>query len=109
MKPILPILAFAVLANIAAADPLPKSVASAPCTVPPTIDGILAPDEWKSAKHYSFDLEMIRLKPMAKENRACELWLMNSANALYIAFRIPDETLNASLNPIDIDFAVLAF
>jgi hypothetical protein len=34
---------------------------------------------------------------------------MNSANALYIALQVPDEKLNRSLDPIEIDFAMVAF
>ena len=34
---------------------------------------------------------------------------MNSANGLYIAFRVPDATVNDSLVPIKVDFASLAF
>jgi Prolyl oligopeptidase family len=91
------------------ADSLPKSILSSPCKSPPTIDGAIGTDEWKDAKAISFDLELVGLNPAAKGTRACQLWVMNSANALYIAFRVPDETVNASMNPIDIDLAILAF
>src|SRR5688500_3013352 len=100
----------ALLAPAAAlADPLPKTIPAAACTAAPTIDGSLAPDEWTQAKHFAFDLETQSVNPPAKAARKAELWVMNSANALYVAFRVPDETLNASLNPIDYDLAILAF
>ncbi|HJZ94305.1 MAG TPA: sugar-binding protein, partial [Gemmataceae bacterium] len=85
------------------------SVPSSPCKTPPTIDGVIAADEWKDAKVVAFDLEMASLDPATKSTRACELRVMNSANALYVAFRVPDETVNARLNPIDLDVAILAF
>ena len=91
------------------ADPLPKSIPSAACKTPPTIDGVIAADEWKDAKAIAFDMDMAGLNPASKGTRRCELRVMNSANALYVAFRVPDEVVNASINPIDIDFAILAF
>jgi len=77
--------------------------------MPPTIDGVIDPDEWRDARTIDFDLEMTGLNPMAKSARKCQLRFMNSANALYVAFRVPQEKAHASTNPIDIDFAMLAF
>jgi hypothetical protein len=55
-------------------------------------------------------MAMRRLKPAGKaEARKCTLRLMSSANGLYIALEIPDATLNDSLDPLDVDLAVLAF
>lgn len=103
------LLALTLAPAVSVADPLPKSVPSGPCKQPPAIDGDIGADEWKEAKHYAFDLEMLRLNPPGKTARQCELWLMNSANALYVAFRVPDETLNATMNPLEYDLAMLAF
>src|SRR5262245_9323063 len=91
------------------AEALPKSVASAACKTPPTIDGVIGPDEWNDARPIPFDLELVGQNPATKSTRTCELRVMNSANALYVAFRVPDETVNASLNPLDMDIATLAF
>lgn len=103
------LLLLALLPAVAHAQALPKAIASAPCTTPPTIDGVIDADEWKEAKHLAFDLEMQSVNPPGKSTRPCELWVMNSANALYVAFKVPDETVNASLNPLDCDLAILAF
>lgn len=103
------LLAAFLLPPAALADPLPKTVPSAPCTTPPTVDGTIGADEWTQAKHFAFELEMQAVNPPGTAKRACDLWVMNSANALYVAFKVPDETLNAKLNPLDYDLAVLAF
>src|SRR5262249_22769599 len=97
------------LPTVTNAEALPKTIPSAPCTTPPAIDGVIEADEWKEARHFAFDLEMQSVNPAGKSTRPCELWVMNSANALYVAFKVPDETVNASLNPIDYDLAILAF
>jgi hypothetical protein len=94
---------------VARADALPKAIPSAPCTTPPAVDGVIDADEWKEAKHFAFDLQMQSIDPPGKATRPCELWVMNSANALYLAVKVPDETVNASLNPLDFDLAILAF
>ena len=99
----------AFLGSTSFAEPLPKAISSAPCLKPPTIDGVFEADEWRDAKVYDFDMEMLSLNPPAKSNRACELRVMNSANALYMAFRVPDLKVNASLDPLDFDLATLAF
>ncbi len=92
-----------------AAD-LPKTVESAPCTKAPTIDGVFDEGEWKEATTLKFDLPMVQLKPLAvKEKRACELRVMNSANALYVSLRVPNGLAHKSLEPIELDMASLAF
>jgi hypothetical protein len=105
----LTLFATAVLTQLALADPLPKAIKSSPCKSPPVIDGTIGVDEWKDAKAIAFDLELIGINPAAKASRSCELRVMNSANALYIALKVPAETVHGSINPIDIDFAMLAF
>src|SRR5262249_44877090 len=74
----------------AGAAELPKAIDSAPCAVAPTIDGVIGADEWKGATAVKFDLKMVRLKPPGTTTWACELRVMNSANALYVALRVPD-------------------
>lgn len=92
-----------------AAD-LPKTIESGPCTKAPTIDGVLGEGEWKEATTHKFEMPMIQLKPFAvKEKRTCELQVMNSANALYISLRMPTTASHASVAPVDLDLAILAF
>ena len=68
------------------------------------------PGEWKEAQVHHFDMAMVRAKPAGKaESRKCTLRVMNTANGLYVALEIPDATFNDSLNPLDLDMAVLAF
>lgn len=100
---------FLAAVGTARAEPLPKSVPSSPCKSPPSIDGEIAEGEWRDAKAIDFDMEMLAVNPPAKKSRACSLWVMNSANALYIAFRVPDTVQNATLNPLDFDLAILGF
>jgi len=88
---------------------LPKAVESAPCRTAPTIDGVIGDDEWRDARVYKFDMPVIRLNPSASETRPCELRAMNSANALYLALRVPDQTADDSLSPLVLDLAMLAF
>ena len=89
---------------------LPRTIESAPCAKAPTIDGVLGEGEWKAATIFKFDMPMVQLKPVAlKEKRACELRVMNSANALYIALRVPNAASYKSLIPLEIDMASLAF
>ena len=52
---------------------------------------------------------MVRIDPPASETRSCELRVMNSANALYVALRVPDETIDNSLSPLLLDAAILGF
>jgi acetyl esterase/lipase len=97
------------LAPALAAD-LPKTIASAPCTKAPTIDGVLDEDEWQEALTIKFELPMVQLKPFAvKEKRACELRVMNSMNALYVVLRVPNSASHTSLAPFELDLASLAF
>jgi hypothetical protein len=92
-----------------AAD-LPKTIESAACSKAPNIDGVLGEDEWKEATTLKFDLPMFQLKPFAaKDKRACELRVMNSASNLYISLRVPNDTSNKTLEPLEIDMANLAF
>src|SRR5688572_4477144 len=103
---LVPVLACCWLAAAAPgrAAELPAEVKSAPCTKPPTIDGVLEPGEWDGAAVYRCDVAMRRVKPAGKaEPRACTLRLLNSANGLYVALEIPDATLNDTLDPLDMD------
>ena len=93
----------------ARAGALPKAIDSAPCQTPPTIDGVLGGEEWRDAKVISFEMRMAGLFPPSVEQRPCELRVMNSANALYIALKIPDEHVNNQLSPLDLDMVMLAF
>lgn len=93
----------------AGAAEFPKSVTSNPCEIAPTIDGDIADDEWKAAKILEFDLPVLNMKSQKTVSRACQWRCMNSANGLYVALRIPDATLNKSINPLNFDFASLAF
>ena len=52
---------------------------------------------------------MVRIDPPATESRSCELRVMNSANALYVALRVPDETVDNTLSPLKLDAAILGF
>ena len=88
---------------------VPKTLDSAPCQSPPTIDGMISADEWRDAPVHAFDLSMIRIDPLATESRPCELRVMNSANALYVALKVPDQTVDNSLAPLMLDAAILAF
>jgi hypothetical protein len=96
-------------AGITRAAELPKTVSADACRKAPTIDGVIADNEWHDARLIEFDMPMLQVNPQSLSKRACQLRVMNSANGLYVALCIPDETLNKSLNPFDIDFALLAF
>jgi hypothetical protein len=87
----------------------PRSFASAPCQSPPTIDGVVSADEWRAAPVQAIELGMIRIEPFATEKRPCELRVMNSANALYVSLKVPDQTIDNSLAPLMLDAAILAF
>jgi hypothetical protein len=91
------------------ADDLPKSVNSAACKTAPLIDSVIQPAKWHEATMRGFDLSMVRLDPPDKESHSCELRVMNSANALYIALEVPDETINDSLAPLLLNAAILGF
>lgn len=91
-------------------DPeLPKTIPSASCTGAPVIDGIIHEQEWKDAKAIKFTMKFIGLNPASNSTRACVARFMNSANALYIALQVPDETLSKSLDPLELDFAMALF
>ena len=94
---------------IGSANELPMQLRSSACSVPPTIDGIINESEWQHASSYSFEIEMIAPGSSEIEKRMCKLHVMNSANGVYVAFSIPDKTVNRTLAPIDTDFAMLAF
>jgi hypothetical protein len=87
----------------------PKPFASAPCQSPPTIDGVISAHEWRDAPAQAIELGMIRIEPFATEKRPCELRVMNSANALYVSLKVPDQTIDNSLAPLMLDAAILAF
>jgi acetyl esterase/lipase len=98
------------LPNASLAADLPKTIESGPCRKAPTIDGVLGENEWKDATTLKFEMAMTQFKPLAvKAKRTCELRVMNSANYLYVLLRVPTEVSHASLNPVDLDLAILAF
>ncbi|MGQ0637707.1 MAG: hypothetical protein ACT4QC_24280 [Planctomycetaceae bacterium] len=88
---------------------LPTVIKSAPCTKPPTIDGKLGEGEWKEATPVEFELSFLKIATQSVSKRACQLRVMNSANGLYVALRVPDEAENRSFEPLDCDIALLAF
>ena len=88
---------------------LPKTVDSAPCQAVPTIDGVIGDDEWQGVPVLKFDMSTIRLDPVSTGTRACELRVMNTASTLYLALRVPDQTVDDSLTPPVLDVAMLAF
>ena len=90
------------------AEELPKQVVSSACRAAPEIDGVIGIDEWKDADPLTFVWKMVQ-KDKPAEHRECQLRVMNSANGLYIALRIPDATINNSLAPFNVDCALLAF
>lgn len=96
-------------ATFANAAEFPKNLTSAPCQLPPTIDGQIDAEEWKPAAVVEFDLPVLNIKTQKFTTRTCQWRAMNSANGLYIAARIPDTTQNKSLTPLDFDLASLAF
>lgn len=103
------LLVLTTLGSMARAAELRRSIASRPCRSAPTIDGAIGPDEWRDAAVLQFDMRMVSVAPPATETRSSELRVMNSANALYIALRVPDKTINNRLTPLDLDMATLAF
>ena len=88
---------------------LPKTLDSAPCRSAPTIDGVIDAQEWRDAPVHAFAMSMIRIDPPATETRPCELRVMNSAGALYVALTVPDQTMDSSLAPLMLDAAILGF
>lgn len=82
---------------------------AAPCRVAPRIDGVRGEREWSEATRVPFDLSLLDRHRQARPSRACELWLMSSAENLYVAARIPDAEQNMSTSPFSADGAVLAF
>ncbi|TWU62601.1 hypothetical protein V7x_43360 [Crateriforma conspicua] len=92
------------------AGDLPQQIKASPCTHSPAIDGVMCDGEWNEAALFSFDLQMKSLKSSgAQASRSSELRVMNSANALYVSLRLPDATINKSINPLKLDIAGLAF
>ncbi len=90
-------------------DELPAQIQSAACRSVPAIDGAIGDDEWRDAAPQEFAMNMVQVKTPATAPRACQLRVMNSANALYVALRVPDPTVHDRLSPMHIDFALLAF
>lgn len=88
---------------------LPKLIPVTACQKAPTIDGVIGEDEWKGAESIEFDLAILQVKTQAISKRKTRLRVMNSANGLYVALTVPDETVNKTLSPLNIDFAMLAF
>ena len=95
--------------GFAAGADLPPLVEAAPCVKPPQIDGTMDPEEWGKATAFECAVPFVRIDPALNEKRTCRLWVMNSANALYVALQVPDTTVDQSLNPFRLDAAVLAF
>ncbi|HVC95877.1 MAG TPA: sugar-binding protein, partial [Pirellulales bacterium] len=106
---IAPLLSLVINSNMVLAGNLPKTVTSSPCRAAPAIDGRIGNEEWNDAKPIQFELPVLKVKTQAIAPRACRLWVMNSANGLYVALSVPDETLNKSLTPLDFDLSTLAF
>lgn len=95
--------------GIGQAAELPAQIQSHPCATAPDIDGVIGDDEWQAAPPIEFEMKMLQLNAPAVATRACQLRVMNSANGLYLALRVPDPTVNNSLNPVNMDVAILAF
>jgi hypothetical protein len=88
---------------------LPRTIPSASCAAAPAIDGTIGDAEWKDAPPLKFTLKFVSLNPAGNSTRVCTARFMNSAGALYIALQVPDEKVNRSLDPIELDFAMVAF
>jgi hypothetical protein len=91
------------------AEELPAQIQSHAGAVAPVIDGVIGEDEWQAAAPIEFEMKMVQLSGPAPATRACQLRIMNSANGLYLALRVPDATVNNSLSPVNMDVAILAF
>jgi hypothetical protein len=111
VKPLLHCLLALLVVTTGSADDrtLPAQLDSAASPRPPQIDGRIDQEEWAAATPHTVDVVFIRLDPPVTEKRACELRVMNSANALYVALTVPDETVDDSLSPFRLDAAILAF
>ncbi len=90
------------------ADELPKQIASSACRTAPEIDGVIGDEEWKDAPPVEFAWKMVQ-RDQPTTTRECQLRVMNSANGLYVALQVPDSTVNASLSPLNVDCALVAF
>jgi len=97
------------LGDFSVAADMPRTVQAAACRKPPTIDGIIGEAEWREAPVIEFEMPVLQLNTQAISRRSCRLRVMNSGNNLYVALGVPDDVLNKSLAPLDIDFASLAF
>jgi hypothetical protein len=98
------------LAHAAArAADLPGQVQSNVCRAAPEIDGVIGDDEWREAPPMEFAMKMVQVNSAELATRVCQLRVMNSANGLYLALQAPDPTDNDSLNPVNLDAAILAF
>ncbi len=69
------------------ADELPAKIESAASQAAPMIDGVIHKDEWTHATAITFDMKMVQPGKSKIISRVCELRVMNSANALYLALR----------------------
>src|SRR5688572_22443737 len=98
------------LGSLLVQDPeLPRTILSGSCSAAPVIDGAVGEPEWKDAKAIRFTMKFLGLNPASSSARPCVARFMNSAHALYIALQVPDETLNKSLDPLELDFAMVVF
>ena len=103
------LLLVSIRAALAAGDEVPRKIDAGVSQAPPTIDGVIDDREWKHAASVEIEMPFVDVKPAERSKRVCRLRVMNSANALYVALRVPDETVNKTLTPFDIDFGMLAF
>lgn len=86
-----------------------QTIASAPCSVAPRIDGVRSPGEWDKTAVMPVGLKMVDGKGRPARVRNGELLVMNSRANLYVALRVPDASRDASVSPISADLAVLSF
>ena len=84
-------------------------IQSQACAKAPDIDGVIGDDEWLAAPPIEFEMKMVQLDVSAVAMRSCQLRVMNSANGLYLALRVPDPTSDNRLSPLNMDVAILAF
>jgi len=87
---------------------LGQQVKSQACSAPPEIDGVIGEQEWQAAPPIEFDMKLVQLGSTPATTRTCRLRVMNSANALYLALQVPDDTVNRELNPLNLDAGILA-
>ena len=95
--------------HVGKADELPEQIQSHVCQTAPVIDGVIGDDEWQAAPPIEFEMKLVQLNSPTVNTRSCQLRVMNSANGLYLALRVPDTTVDNSLSPLRTDVAILAF